>query len=144
MGEWTGTGIGFGNTSSTISSNYARVMGGQYIELLHESHFKPTESKPEGEHHIDRGFISYDQSRKVYVYRQFNVEGFVNQYVLNEELSTEKQLVFETEVIENFVAGGKARWTIILHGPGEIETVFDLSFPGKDYACFGTNKLSRK
>ena len=26
----------------------------------------------------------------------------------------------------------------------EIETIFDVYFPGKDYTCFGTNKLMRK
>jgi len=29
-------------------------------------------------------------------------------------------------------------------GPDNIETIFDVSFPGKEYACYGANRLSRK
>jgi len=70
-------------------------------------------------------------------------EGFVTQYVLNEPASDDSKLVFETEVIENLV-GGKARWTIKKTGENEIETIFDVSFPGRDFVCFGTNKMSKQ
>jgi len=53
-------------------------------------------------------------------------------------------LVFETEEIENFVAGGKARWTIKKIADNKIETIFDVSFPNSEYTCFGTNNLVRK
>jgi hypothetical protein len=45
------------------------------------------------------------------VLRQFHVEGFVNQYVL-EPGSTPERLVFTTEAIENIPAGWRARETI--------------------------------
>ena len=103
-----------------------------------------TKSKPKGEIHKDWGIVSYDKERKKLIYRQFNIEGYINQYVLNESLSNESQFIFETEVIENFVKGGKARWTIKIINDNEIETIFDVSFPGKEFACFGTNKLTKK
>ena len=144
MGEWTGAGIGFGNNKSKIESNFKLVMGGSYIEISNESQFEPTENNANGEHHIDKGFISYDKARKVIVFRQFNSEGYVNQYVLSDSLSNNKLFVFETELIENFMPGGKAQWIIKLISDKEIETTFNVSFPNKDYSCFGVNKLIRK
>lgn len=143
IGEWSGKGSGFGNDKSQINSNFQLVMDGKYIEVKNESIFEPTEKKPEGEHHIDKGFISYDKSRGEIIYRQFNNEGYYNQYVLNDSISNENILVFETEFIENFVPNGKAKWTIKKINENEIETVFDVSF-GNEYSCFGTNKLIRK
>ncbi len=144
IGHWTGTGSGFGNDKSRVESSFQLVMNEKYIEVKNESRFDPTEKNPKGEHHIDKGFISYDKSRKTLVYRQFNIEGYINQYILNDSLSNDSQLIFETEIIENFVPGGKARWTIKKISETQIETVFDVSFPNKEYSCFGTNILIRK
>jgi len=144
MGEWNGTGSGFGNTKSKIESSCQLVMGGKYLELKNESRFEPTEKNPEGEYHIDKGFISYDKGRKVIVFRQFNNEGYINQYVLNDSLSNDSLFVFDTELIENFVPGGKARWTIKIISEKQIETIFEVSFPNKAYTCFGVNTLFRK
>ena len=117
-------------------------MDGKYLEVKNESHFEPTEKNPDGEYHLDKGFISFDKNRKAIIFRQFNNEGYYNQYVLNDSLSNENILVFETEFIENFVPAGKAKWTIKKISENEIETIFDVSF-GKDYKCFGTNRLIR-
>ena len=144
VGEWEGTGRGFGNESSVVESSFKLVMDGKYIEVKNESEFEPTEKNPEGEHHIDRGFISYDKGRNATVLRQFHNEGYVTQYTLNDSLSNDSLLVFETEIIENFIPGGKARWTIRKISESRIETIFDLSFPEKDYTCMGTNILFRK
>ncbi len=143
LGDWTGSGSGFGNNNSKIASSFHLVMDGQYIEIKNESKFEPTEKNPNGEHHIDKGFISFDKSRNSIVFRQFNNEGYFNKYILNDSISDESTLVFETEYIENFVPNGKAKWTIKKINENEIETIFDVSF-GKDYTCFGTNKLIRK
>jgi len=144
VGDWNGTGTGFGNDKSKIESSFRLVMDGNYIEVKNESRFEPTEKKPQGEHHIDKGFISFDKSRKLIVFRQFNNEGYINQYTLNDSLSNDSILVFETENIENFVPGGKARWTIKKISEKQIETTFDVSFPNKDYSCFGINNLIRE
>ena len=144
IGEWSGTGTGYGNSKSTIKASFNFIMGGKYIESFHDSKSIPTSSKPEGENHLDKGIISFDESRNMIVYRQFNNEGYVNQYVLIDSLSNNNKLVFETEEIENFVPGGAARWTVIKSNAVEIETIFDVSFPEKGYSCFGTNKLTRQ
>lgn len=143
IGSWSGEGTGFGNSKSEITAEYKYVMDGNFIEVVHESFFEPTDKNREGEHHIDKGMISFDKSRNRLVYRQFNIEGFFNRYVLVDSLSNNEKLVFETESIENFVPGGKARFTIIKTGKVEIKTIFDLSFPGKEFACYGTNILHK-
>ncbi len=143
LGEWHGTGIGFGNNTSTITASFQLTMNGMYIAVHNESQFEPTLKHPKGEHHVDNGFISFDKHRNTFVFRQFNNEGYVNLYILNESLSTELMLIFETETIENFVPGGKARYTIKKISATQIETIFDVSFPDKNYTCFGTNTLER-
>jgi hypothetical protein len=143
FGEWEGEGSGFGNEKSQIESGFQPVMDDHYIEVINDSRFEPTERNPEGEHHVDKGFISYDQARETIVYRQFNVEGYMNQYVLNDVLSSDSTVVFETEFIEN-LPGGKARWTIRKKPDGEIETTFDVSFSGNEFTCFGVNRLRKR
>jgi hypothetical protein len=143
LGNWKGVGTGFSSNTSTIESSFQLTLNNQYIEVKNESIFTPTENNLKGEIHQDWGLISYDKQRKVYVFRQFHVEGFVNQYVFNQEISSIEKLVFESEIIENFVLGGKARWTILFKNADEIETIFDLQMPGKEFACYGTNVLKR-
>ncbi len=143
IGNWSGNGEGFGNEKSNINSSFQLIMNGKYIEVKNESKFEPTAKNPEGEHHIDKGFISFDGNRKKYVFRQFNNEGYVNRYILVDSLSSDSYLVFETEDIENFLPGGNVRWTIRKVDDNNIETTFEVSFPDKDYVCFGTNLLTR-
>ncbi len=144
IGHWQGTGSGFGNETSVIRSEFNRIMNNTFIEVKNDSKFKPTDNNPEGEHHTDWGMLSFDKSRKKIIFRQFNNEGFVNQYILVDSLSNDTTLVFLTESIENFMPGGKARWIINRKSENTIETLFDVSFPGKEYTCFGTNQLSKK
>lgn len=144
IGHWKGTGIGFSNNTSTIKSSFQYTLNEQYIEVKNESVFKPTDKNPKGEIHTDWGLISFDKQRKVFVFRQFHVEGFVNQYILNETESTPNKLVFETEVIENFVPGGKARWTIIIKEGNLTKTIFDLQMPGKEMVNYGKNAYQQK
>lgn len=143
VGEWRGTGSGFGNETSKVESFFRPVLNDKYIEFKNESWFEPTSDNPEGEHHIDRGFISFDKERDIIVIRQFHIEGYINQYILADSLSNDTTLVFESESIENFVPGGKARWTIKKVSDNQIETIFDVAFPNSDYSCMGTNILRR-
>jgi len=69
IGNWSGTGSGFGNEKSRTEAEFKYIMEKKFIEVRNDSKFKPTSENPEGEHHIDRGFISYDESRDQIVYR---------------------------------------------------------------------------
>jgi len=144
LGSWSGNGVGFGNEKSIIHSEFKSIMNGIYIEIINDSKFTPTEKKSDGEHHIDKGIISFDKIRELIVFRQFNIEGYVNQYILNDSLSNDSTFVFETETIENFAPGGKARWMIEKISDNEIKTTFEVSFPGKEYTCLGTNYLRKE
>ena len=143
IGQWNGNGIGYGGATSTVKTSFKLVMNNQFVEVKNESVFMPTEKNPKGEMHTDWGLISFDKQRKLYVFRQFHVEGFVNQYILNQEVSTPHKLVFESEVIENFVPGGKARWTIVINNENTVKTVFDLQMPGKEFVNYGKNTYKR-
>ena len=88
--------------------------------------------------------MSFDNIRNKIIYRQFNNEGLINHYILNDSLSNESILIFETETIENFMSGGKARFTTKKISKTELKTIFDVSFQIKEYSCFGTNKLVKK
>ena len=140
LGDWSGSGSGFGNDKSKIESSFQYIMNEKFIEVVNDSEFEPTEKKPDGEHHMDKGYISFDTDRKLIIYRQFFIEGFVIQFYLNDTLSKENSFVFTSEHIEN-LAGGKARWTINKVSKTEFEDLFEVSFPGKDFMCLGTNHL---
>ena len=79
IGGRTGTGNGFGTEKSTIVSGFRYLMGDWHIEIKNELRFEPAEEKPDGEYLFDRGFISFDKIRNRIVYRQFNIEGCINQ-----------------------------------------------------------------
>ena len=78
LGSWSGNGVGFGNEKSIIHSEFKSIMNGIYIEIINDSKFTPTDKNPIGEHHIDKGIISFDKTRELYILRQFNIEGYVN------------------------------------------------------------------
>jgi len=143
IGNWKGLGIGAANEKSTIKSEFNFVLGDKFIEVINDSKFEPTAKNPEGKHHVDKGFISYDATRNLFVFRQFHIEGFVIQYILVDSLSSNSKIVFESEKIDNFIRGGKARWSITKVTASAIVTTFDVSMPRKGYERFGENKLIR-
>ncbi len=144
IGKWEGRGEGFGSSESVIISEFKLIMNSVYLEVKNHAEFKPTTNNPNGEIHDDWGIISYDKARKKFVFRQFHVEGFVNQYILNDSLSNQNIFVFESEIIENFVPGGTARFTIRVLNNSEIETIFDVGMPGREMACYGKNRMKKQ
>jgi hypothetical protein len=140
LGRWAGPTEGEPG-SGTVEREYARILGGRFIEVRNVSTYPPQAKNPKGERHEDRGIFSYDAARKTIVFRQFHVEGFVNQYVLD-PASTPDRLVFTTEAIENIPAGWRARETYVVAGD-RLEEAFELSEPGKDFAAYSRNRLTR-
>jgi hypothetical protein len=141
VGRWTGTSEGKpGN--GTVEREYARILGSRFIQLHNRSSYPAQERNPKGEVHEDRGIFSFDKARKRIVLRQFHIEGFVSQYVLD---AAEKPgvLVFTTEAIENIPAGWRARETYIMSGPNQLEEVFELAEPGKDFELYSRTRLTR-
>lgn len=79
LGTWKGTSRGSPG-SGTVEREYRLVLKDRFIEVRNRSTYPPQEKNPAGETHEDVGYVSVDHARKVFVLRQFHVEGFVNTY----------------------------------------------------------------
>src|SRR5215216_1503063 len=79
IGKWSGESEGQPGKGK-YERSYEIVLNKKFIEVKNKSIYPPSKENPKGEVHEDRGFISYDKSRKTFVLRQFHIEGFVNQY----------------------------------------------------------------
>jgi hypothetical protein len=141
-GQWRGTGTGEPG-SSTVEREYQFVLGGKFLQAKNLSHWAPREKSPKGEIHEDFGMIGYDKAKKTLVYRQFHIEGFVNQYAM-EPIQDSKTLVFVSEAIENTAPGWRARETYHFLGPDEFEELFELAAPGKGFELYSKSHLRRK
>ena len=137
IGRWVGTSEGQPG-SGRVEREYSRALGSRFIRVTNRSIYPAQEKNPKGETHEDEGWFSYDRTRKRVVFRQFHIEGFVNQYV---EDAT--PLIFVTETIENIPAGWRARETYILSGPDALEEVFELAEPGKGFEVYSRSRLTR-
>ena len=97
---------------------------------------------PKGEVHEDEGWFSFDRARNRIVFRQFHIEGFVNQYV-DEGAVEPSSLTFVSESIENIPQGFRTRETYRMLGPDEFEEVFEMSEPGKPFEVYSRTRLKR-
>lgn len=142
-GDWEGMGEGVdGNGEITVSFNF--IFGNRYLEMKNKSVYPPKEGEKVGYVHEDIGYISYDSGRKKFIFRQFHIEGFVNQYVL-ESISTDgKTIVFITEQIENLPAGWKAKETFQVTSGNEFTEIFELAEPGKDFTVYSKTVFKKK
>lgn len=142
-GRWEGQGEGKGGVSKGIQ-DFEFVLDGKYLHIRNRTVFEPQEMNPKGEVHQDWGFISYDQIRKRFVLRQFHVEGFVNQYVMEDPSGDGKNLVFTSEAIENIPPGFRARITYRILNDHEFEQTFDLASPGNEFDCYAKGIMRRQ
>ncbi len=110
VGTWKGTGKGQPGVSQ-LERDYQSVLNGKFLNVRHKSVCQPQAKNPKGETHEDWGYFSYDRRRKLYVLRQFHVEGFVTQYASNAVTPGAKTLVFTSESLENLPARWSARET---------------------------------
>jgi hypothetical protein len=141
LGRWVGTTEGRPG-KGTVEREYVRLLGTRFIQVRNRSSYPPQEKNPNGEVHEDMGVFSFDSGRKAIVFRQFHIEGFVSQYVLDLE-STPTRLVLTTESIENIPAGWRARETYTVSGPNEVEEVFELAEPGEPFEVYSRSRLTR-
>jgi hypothetical protein len=141
VGTWVGTSEGQPG-KGTVERHYERVWNARYIRVRNRSVYRPQEKNPKGETHEDEGWFSFDRGRKLIVFRQFHLEGFVNQYVGN-IASTPKTIVFVTEAIENLPSGWRARETYVLLGPDEFEEVFELAEAGQQFEVYSRSRFKR-
>jgi len=143
VGSWEGASEGMSG-SSKLDAHFKFVLNEKYLEARYKAVFPPNEKNPKGETHEDFGFISYDKFRKKFVYRQFNIEGYVNQYVLDSISPDGKTLVFITESVENLPAGWRARVTYNILNDSEFTETLDLAAPEQDFKVCVKSHLKRK
>jgi len=143
IGNWKGTGKGRSGLSK-LEAEFKFVLNGKYLQVRGKAVFEPQEKNKKGEVHEDLGFISFDRARKAFVFRQFHVEGFVTQNVLDSLSSNEKTFVFLSENIENIAPGWRVRATYKIQNENEFLQIFELAEPGKDFEVYSENQLKRK
>ena len=143
VGSWEGTGNGQPGLSK-VQREYRLVLNDKFLHVQNRSVYDPQPKNPKGETHEDWGMISFDKSRKLFVMRQFHVEGFVNQYVNTSTTADGRTIVFTSESIENIPAGFRARETYKVLGPDEFTEVFEIAGPGKDFEVYSESHFKRK
>ncbi len=141
VGSWRGTedgrsGVGGGERAYTF------VLRETFLQMQNRSVFEPQEKNPTGEVHEDLGYFSYDRARKLFVYRGFYVEGFVNQYTVEIEAGG-RVVRLVTEQIENGMPGLRARLTQHIRSADTFEEVFELAGPGKEFTAYQRNQWTR-
>lgn len=142
LGRWTGDGEGQPGRS-TVDRTYEPTLGGRFLLARHTSRYAPQPKNPKGEVHEDVGYFSYDAALKAIVFRQFHIEGFVNQYAAPAAALGGDVLVFETVAIENIPPGFRARETYAFKGPDAFEELFEVSEPGKPFETYSLNRFRR-
>ncbi len=142
IGSWQGSGKGQSGISR-VERTYEFVLNNKFLFVKSTSTYEPQEKNPQGEIHEEWGLISYDKTRERHVFRQFHVESFVNQYVLDQVTEGGESITFITEDIENIPSGWRARETYRILSPDEFIEVFELAAPGKEFEVYGENRFWR-
>jgi hypothetical protein len=140
-GRWQGMTEGQPGKGD-VEREYTPLLGTRFVQVRNRSSYPPQEKNPKGETHEDLGVFSFDKARQRIVFRQFHGEGYVNQYV-TEPAGKPSALVFTSEAIENIAAGWRARETYNMLGSDEVEEVFELAAPGKDFELYSHTRLKR-
>lgn len=143
VGAWEGPSKGQPG-QGTCEREYQFALNGKFLQVKNKSTYAPQEKNPKGEVHEDWGLFSFDKSRKKFVLRQFHVEGFVIQYLLDSKSEDGKTLVFISESIENIPAGWRAKETYRIVNDNEFTEVFELAAPGKEFELYSETKFKRK
>ncbi len=143
IGDWHGTGSGQPGQGQ-YDRSYERVLNDMFISVRNKTTYPAQEQNPGGEAHEDWGIISYDKTRKTFVFRQFHGEGFVNQYILDSISDDSHTFVFVSESIENIPVGWRAKESYQVISQDEFIETFELAPPGKGFELYSTCHMFRK
>ena len=142
IGKWNGSAEGEPGIGRS-ERDYSFVLDGRFLQIRNRSVYEPREANPEGEVHEDLGLLSFDKQRGKHVLREFHVEGFVNQYLIEPPGSDRGTTVMTSEAIENIAPGWRARTTSKILGDDEFREEFDLAGPGKDWERYSATDFKR-
>jgi hypothetical protein len=143
LGSWEGEAQGEAGAGKS-EREYRLTLKDRFIQVNSTTTYPPQEKNPKGEVHEDVGFISYDKGAQKLVLRQFHVEGFVNQYVLDSVSADGRTIVFVTTAIENIPSGWRGRETYRIVSDDEFVETFALAGPGKEFATYSETRFRRK
>jgi hypothetical protein len=140
-GTWRGDQAGQPGRG-TAERTYQFILNDRFLQETNTSTYPPQEKNTSGEVHHHMSMISYDTARKLFVFRQFHTEGFVNTYVQRAS-ADDKTIVFVSEAIENIPAGYRARETYTILSRDEFTERFEIAEPGKDFELYSEARLQR-
>jgi hypothetical protein len=139
VGTWEGTSQGKPGTGR-VQLVVEFVMNGRFLKIAGSADYK---NETGGEHHEDMGLVSFDRGRSTFVFRQFHVEGFVNQYTLTSDPKAGDTLELTSESCENTPPGWRARETYKVIGDA-LDHTFELAAPDKPFERYATASLKRQ
>jgi hypothetical protein len=142
IGKWQGDSDGQPGKGK-YERSYEVIFNKKFIQVKNKSTYAPSNQNPKGEIHEDIGYISYDKARKTFVLRQFHIEGFVNQYVIQSISPDGKTIVFISESIENIPKGFQAKETYSITHDNEFIETFEIAEPGKPFEVYSKATLKK-
>lgn len=140
-GTWRGDQAGQPGRG-TAERTYQFILNDRFLQETNTSTYPPQEKNRNGEVHHHLSMIGYDTARKLFVFRQFHTEGFVNTYV-QQPTADDKTIVFVSEAIENIPPGYRARETYTILSRDEFIERFEIADPGKDFELYSEAHLKR-
>ena len=140
-GTWRGDQAGQPGRGAA-ERTYQFILDDRFLQETNTSTYPPQETNKNGEVHHHISMISYDTARKLFVFRQFHTEGFVNTYV-EQPSADDKTMVFVSEAIENIPMGYRARETYTILSRDEFTERFEIAEPGKDFELYSEARLKR-
>ena len=140
-GTWRGDQAGQPGRG-TAERTYEFILNERFLQEKNTSTYPPQEKNKNGEIHHHMSMISYDTARKLFVFRQFHTEGFVNTYV-QQPSADDKTIVFVSEAIENIPSGYRARETYTILSRDEFNERFEIAEPGKDFELYSEARFRR-
>ena len=142
-GSWKGHDTGRAGVGEGYRA-YEFIMNGTFFYCQNTSTFGPQEKNPKGEIHENWTFFSYDKGRKEFIVRQFNGEGFVNQFVADSISTDGRFFRFISESSENAPPGLRARLTYIIKDKDHFEESFEIAMPKSDFSEWLKNYWTRQ
>ena len=143
IGVWEGTGKGEAG-DSMVEREYKFTLGNKYMQVTARSIYDPKAKLPKGNVHEDLGLFSYDKARKQFVFRQFNAEDFVVQFVVASISDDGKIMILESESVENIPKNMRLRVTYKIVSENEFTETYEGSESGKDFAMYYAKDFKRK
>jgi hypothetical protein len=143
VGRWEGDVKGEPGTGKA-EREYTFILNNRFIQVRNTSTYPAQEKNPKGETHEDIGFFSYDKTAKKLILRQFHIEGFVNQFALENISDDGRTIVFISTVIENIAPGWRARETYQILNDDEFIETFAMAEPNHDFATYSETRFRRK